>query len=87
MLERHDAPQLPQVDDQSPWVREWALWGMRNLCEGSQAAQAAVQELQPQAPASSPELQQLGMRVVLDRATGSFSLSPDSSAGAAAPSG
>ena len=73
-----------QVDDRSPWVREWALWGIRNLCEGSQAAQAAIQELQPQAPVSSPELQQLGMRVVLDRATGRFSLSPDSSANAAA---
>lgn len=78
-------PSSVQVDDHSPWVREWALWGIRNLCEGSHAARAAIRELQPQAPVSSPELQQLGMRVVLDRATGRFSLSPDSSAGAAAP--
>ena len=28
-----------QVDGESPLAREWALWGVRNLCEGNPAAQ------------------------------------------------
>jgi ataxin-10 len=63
-----------QADDQSPWVREWALWGVRNMCEGNADVQAAIAELQPRAPVASPELDALNMRVELDQATGKFSL-------------
>ena len=28
-----------QMDRESPLAREWALWGVRNLCEGNEAAQ------------------------------------------------
>lgn len=28
-----------QLDRDSPLAREWALWGVRNLCEGNPAAQ------------------------------------------------
>ena len=55
-------------------MREWALWGVRNMCEGNAAAQAAIAELQPQAPVTSPELQELNMRVELDQASGKFSV-------------
>lgn len=28
-----------QMDKGSPLAREWALWAVRNLCEGNEAAQ------------------------------------------------
>jgi ataxin-10 len=28
-----------QLDRQSPLAREWALWAVRNLCEGNEQAQ------------------------------------------------
>lgn len=31
-----------QLDWASPLAREWALWGVRNLCEGNPAAQVGV---------------------------------------------
>jgi hypothetical protein len=30
------------IEERSPWVREWALWAVRNLTEGSAAAQQAI---------------------------------------------
>jgi ataxin-10 len=32
-------------DMSSPLSREWALWAVRNLCEGNPEAQAAIAEL------------------------------------------
>lgn len=29
-----------QMDREAPLAREWALWAIRNLCEGNEAAQA-----------------------------------------------
>ena len=31
-----------QLDRESPLAREWALWGVRNLCEGNPRAQVGV---------------------------------------------
>jgi len=35
-----------QADPDSPLSREWALYAVRNLCEGSAEARDAIQELQ-----------------------------------------
>lgn len=72
---------LGQVDDVSPMVREWGLWGVRNMCEGNEAVQRAVVELQPLAPWQSPELAQMGLQVQLDTASGKFSLVSQPKAG------
>ncbi len=59
-----------QVDAESPLLREWALWGVRNLCEGNEAAQRAIADLQACTAVDSAELQKLGLRVELDKDTG-----------------
>ena len=59
-----------QVDRGSPLAREWALWAVRNLCEGSEQAQQAIRELQLCATVDSAELQQMGVQLQLDALTG-----------------
>ena len=34
-----------QIDRESPLAREWALWAVRNLCEGNPTAQGAIRDL------------------------------------------
>jgi ataxin-10 len=63
-----------KVDSISPLVREWALWGVRNMCEGNDAVQQAVLDLQPVSPVQSPELSQMGLQVQLDTSSGKFHL-------------
>ncbi|KAG7671075.1 hypothetical protein Ndes2526B_g01149 [Nannochloris sp. 'desiccata'] len=59
-----------QVDEQSPLAREWALWAVRNLCEGSEEARNAIQELKACAAVDSEELQKAGVKVTLDEKNG-----------------
>lgn len=59
-----------QVDEESPFVREWALWGIRNLCEGNDAVQESIKDLQALQVSASPELQGLGFHVEMDTASG-----------------
>lgn len=59
-----------QVDETSPLAREWALWAVRNLCEGSEDARTAIQELKACAALDSEELQKAGVKVTLDESTG-----------------
>ena len=63
-----------QVDDGSPMVREWALWGIRNMCECNEAVQRAIIDLQPVAPMQSPDLLQMGIQVEMDATSGKFSV-------------
>ena len=63
-----------QVDDESPFLREAALWGIRNLCEGNTSIQKQIDELQVIGTVDSPELQQAGVQVQLDPATGKLKL-------------
>lgn len=65
---------LVQVDDISPMVREWALWGIRNLCEGNEAVQQAIVDLQPLSPVLSPDLHSMGITVEMDAANGKVSI-------------
>jgi ataxin-10 len=59
-----------QVDHSSPLAREWALWAVRNLCEGSEAARGAVSALRATAALDSDELRKAGVKVSLDEKTG-----------------
>ncbi|GAB4823120.1 hypothetical protein N2152v2_010166 [Parachlorella kessleri] len=59
-----------QMDRQSPLAREWALWGVRNLCEGNEAAQAAIRELQLCTALETEETRQLGVKLELDKSSG-----------------
>ncbi len=63
-----------QVDDVSPMVREWALWGIRNLCEDNEAVQQAILDLQPISPILGPDLQSMGIEVEMDAANGRLSI-------------
>lgn len=55
-------------------VREWALWGIRNLCEDNRAVQQAIVDLQPVSPVLSPDLDSMGIKVEMDAANGRMSL-------------
>ncbi|PSC67748.1 ataxin-10 [Micractinium conductrix] len=59
-----------QVDGESPLAREWALWGVRNLCEGNPAAQEAIRQLKLCTTVESEEAQRLGVKLDLDESTG-----------------
>lgn len=54
------------IDARQPVLREWALLALRNLCEGNDANQAAIDALQPLSVAQNPELEKLGLRVEMD---------------------
>ena len=64
-----------QVDYKSPLAREWALWAVRNLCQGSEVARNAIQELKACAAVDSEELRRAGVKVELDEVTGKLKVS------------
>jgi ataxin-10 len=57
-------------DADAPLAREWGLWAVRNLCEGSGEARAALRELRALAAEDSEELRAAGVRAVLDEGSG-----------------
>lgn len=59
-----------QVDIDSPMAREWGLWAVRNVCEGSEAARKALSELKASEAVDNEELRRAGLQVTLDDATG-----------------
>eukprot|EP00850_Spirogloea_muscicola_P022305 SM000287S10627 [mRNA] locus=s287:43577:46052:- [translate_table: standard] len=58
------------VDDRNPWLREWGLFAMRNLLEGSDANACEVSALTFQGVADNQQLRELGWEVQLEPATG-----------------
>ncbi|XP_074578604.1 uncharacterized protein LOC141835049 [Curcuma longa] len=58
------------VDEDNPLLREWGLWAMRNLLEGNLENQNEVSEFQLQQPVNTPEIDGIGLRVVIDEKTG-----------------
>ncbi|CAG9460310.1 unnamed protein product [Pedinophyceae sp. YPF-701] len=70
-----------QVDERSPMAREWALWGVRNLCEASDGVKARIAALRPTAPVQTEDLDRMGMEVEVDRATGQLRVSRKAPAG------
>ncbi len=67
---QHALACLLQVDDESPLVREWALWAVRNLCEGDEGAREAISQLKARSIVQDDALQRAGLSVQLDEATG-----------------
>lgn len=57
-------------EDGEAYLREWALWAVRNMTEVSDAARQKIIELQPQAVEESEELLAKGLDVELNRETG-----------------
>ncbi|KXZ42852.1 hypothetical protein GPECTOR_114g303 [Gonium pectorale] len=72
------------LDDHSPLAREWALWGVRNMCEGNEEVQRRIAGLELQTSVQTPELQKLGLRLDLDKATGKLKVSKTEESAAAA---
>jgi len=64
------ASALPPPGLGPAFAREWALWAVRNLCEASPAAAAALDSLTPVAGVDTPELVAAGLRVEVDVGTG-----------------
>ncbi len=58
---------IMQIDSESPLVREWGLWAIRNLCEGNMDIQQHIEALQLQGAAPHPDLDRLGFQVEMDR--------------------
>jgi hypothetical protein len=63
-----------QLDEAAPLAKEWALWGVRNLCEGNAQVQEYIRQLKVVDTVGSPELEQMGMRLQLDKRTGKMKL-------------
>lgn len=57
-----------QIDDENPLVKEWALWGVRNLSANA-AVKKTIEELQAQGVATSDVLQEAGYEAALNQAT------------------
>ncbi|CAH1431206.1 unnamed protein product [Lactuca virosa] len=57
------------TDDENPFLREWGIWGVRNLLEGNVENQRVVSELEIQGSVNLPELSNLGLRVDVDQLT------------------
>lgn len=57
------------LDDTAPMAREWALWGIRNACQGNEAVQQYVSQFQAVDAVQSPELDKMGMQLELDQMT------------------
>lgn len=57
-------------EDGDDYLREWALWAVRNLCAGSDEARREIEELQPQVAADSHSLAAAGLNVEVDLETG-----------------
>ena len=58
------------MDNESPLVCEWALWAVRNLCEGDEGAREAISQLEVRSVVQDAALQRAGLSVQLDEATG-----------------
>jgi len=56
------------------FAREWALWGLRNLTEGSDEARKLLSDLRPVKAVPSEELERVGLRLELDEGSGKFEL-------------
>lgn len=57
------------TDDENPFLREWGIWGVKNLLEGNVENQMVVSELEIQGSVNLPELATLGLRVDVDQQT------------------
>ena len=57
-------------EDGDEYLREYALWAVRNICAGSDEAREEIESLQPQAAADAHALAAAGLNVDVDPETG-----------------
>jgi ataxin-10 len=57
-------------EDGDEYLREYALWAVRNVCAGSESARLEIEAMQPRAAADAHELAAAGLRVAVDPVTG-----------------
>lgn len=57
-----------QIDEANPLVKEWALWGVRNLSANA-AVKKTIEALQAQGVAASDVLQEAGYDLHINQAT------------------
>ena len=62
-------------EDGDEYLREYALWAVRNVCAGSDAARREIEALQPRAAADAHELAAAGLNVSVDKETGRVKVS------------
>lgn len=53
------------VDSSNPFLREWALFTIRNLCEGNEDNQRFIEGLKPQETIATATLRELGLESYL----------------------
>ncbi|GAQ85150.1 hypothetical protein KFL_002210150 [Klebsormidium nitens] len=58
------------VDESSPYLREWALFAVRNLCEGNERNQNEIAGLEVRGGANTAETEAMGYRVEVDTKSG-----------------
>eukprot|EP00892_Ulva_mutabilis_P004266 jgi/Ulvmu1/2210/UM013_0056.1 len=63
-----------QFAPEEPLVREWALWAVRNLCEGSEEVRHQLAALQPAASVQDEALRARQQAVEMDHLTGKLKL-------------
>lgn len=62
------------LDESAPMAREWALWGIRNACEGNKTMQEYLGQFQAVDAVHSPELDKMGVQLELDQMTHKLTL-------------
>ena len=62
-------------EDGDDYLREYALWAVRNVCAGSEEARREIEALQPRAAADAHELAAAGLNVSVDPETGRVEVS------------
>jgi hypothetical protein len=60
-----------RIDENNPYIREWAVFGIKNLTEGHMDNQRIVHEVRvPNEVVPAPELDKMGVQAKLDKDTG-----------------
>ncbi|KAJ8900372.1 hypothetical protein K2173_025012 [Erythroxylum novogranatense] len=57
------------IDEDNPFLKEWAIWAVRNVLEGNVENHKVVTELELQGTVNVPEIAGLGLRVEVDETT------------------
>lgn len=57
-------------DSQSPFLREWGLWAIRNLLEGNTKNQSELADLEVRSAVDDPRLKDVGISVEINPETG-----------------
>jgi ataxin-10 len=60
------------TDFDNPFCREWALFCIRNACEGNTSNLAFIDSLKPQEIIQDEELTAQGIKIEIDPQTGKF---------------